>query len=41
MKEQNKKRGKVTIGLDLGDRRDRFRVLSCEGEVVEEGSGCS
>lgn len=37
MKEQ-KKRGKVTIGLDLGDRRHRFCVLGYDGEVVEEGS---
>ena len=37
MKEQ-KKRDKVTIGLNLGDRRHRFCVLGCNGEVVEEGS---
>jgi transposase len=37
MKEQ-KKHDKVTIGLDLGDRRHRFCVLGCNGEVVEEGS---
>jgi hypothetical protein len=37
MKEQ-KKRDKVTIGLDLGERRNRFCVLGCNGEVVEEGS---
>jgi transposase len=37
MKEQ-KKRGKVTIGLELGDRRHRFCVLGYDGEVVEEGS---
>jgi transposase len=37
MKEQ-KKNDKVTIGLDLGDRRHRFCVLGCDGEVVEEGS---
>jgi transposase len=37
MKEQ-KKRDKVTIGLDLGDRRHRFCVLSRSSEVVEEGS---
>ena len=37
MKEQ-KKRDKITIGLDLGDRRHRFCVLGCNGEVVEEGS---
>jgi transposase len=37
MKEQ-KRREKITIGLDLGDRRHRFCVLSPTGEVVEEGS---
>jgi transposase len=37
MNEQ-KKRGRVTIGLDLGDRRHRFCVLGSNGEVVEEGS---
>ena len=37
MKEQ-KKRDKVTIGLDLGDRGHRFCVLGGNGEVVEEGS---
>jgi hypothetical protein len=37
MKEQ-KKRDKITIGLDPGDRRHRFCVLGCNGEVVEEGS---
>ena len=37
MKEQ-KRRDKVTIGLDLGDRRHRFCVLGRSGEVVEEGS---
>jgi transposase len=38
MNEQKKKRDKVTIGLDLGDRRHRFCVLGGNGEVVEEGS---
>src|ERR1700745_3167397 len=38
MNEQKKKRDKVTIGLDLGDRRHRFCVLGGSGEVVEEGS---
>jgi transposase len=33
-----KRRDKVTIGLDLGDRRPRFCVLDGDGEVVEEGS---
>jgi len=37
MNEQ-KKRDKVTIGLDLGERRHRFCVLGREGEIVEEGS---
>jgi transposase len=37
MNEQ-KKRDKVTIGLDLGDRRHRFCVLGPGSEVVEEGS---
>ena len=37
MKEQ-KKRDKITIGLDLGERRHRFCVLGSNGEVVEEGS---
>jgi transposase len=37
MKEQ-KRRDKITIGLDLGDRRHRFCVLGRAGEVVEEGS---
>jgi transposase len=37
MKDQ-KRRDKVTIGLDLGDRRHRFCVLGRCGEVVEEGS---
>ena len=38
MKEQENKRNKITIGLDLGDRRHRFCVLSGKGEVLEEGS---
>ena len=37
MREQNK-RGRITIGLDLGDRRHRFGVLDGKGEVVEEGT---
>lgn len=37
MKDQ-KRRDKVTIGLDLGDLRHRFCVLGRSGEVVEEGS---
>ena len=37
-KEQKKKRERVTIGLDLGDRRHRFCVLGGSGQVVEEGS---
>src|SRR5947207_11927624 len=38
MKEQENKRNKITIGLDLGDRRHRFCVLGESGQVVEEGS---
>src|SRR6266446_10560039 len=38
MKEQENKRDKITIGLDLGDRRHRFCVLGEKGEVLEEGS---
>src|SRR5438045_2241953 len=36
--KQQKKRDKVTIGLDLGNRRHRFCALGRDGEVVEEGS---
>lgn len=35
MKQKDKR---VTIGLDLGERRHRFCVLDGRGEVVEEGS---
>jgi transposase len=38
MKEQKKKGSKVTIGLDLGDRRHRFCVLDGAGGIMEEGS---
>jgi len=38
MKQQKKQSSKVTIGLDLGDRRHRFCVLDGAGAVVEEGS---
>ena len=41
MKQQGKKQkksSKVTIGLDLGDRRHRFCVLGAGGEVVDEGT---
>ena len=39
MKQQKKqKSSKVTIGLDLGDRRHRFCVLDTAGEVTEEGT---
>src|SRR5216117_259651 len=38
MKEQENKRNKITIGLDLGDRRHRFCALGENGEVLEEGS---
>jgi transposase len=34
--EQKEKR--ITIGLDLGERRHRFCALNQRGEVVEEGS---
>jgi hypothetical protein len=37
MREQNK-RGRITIGLDLGDRRHRFCALDKEGHVLEEGT---
>ncbi|HZD08658.1 MAG TPA: IS110 family transposase [Candidatus Limnocylindrales bacterium] len=37
MKQPNR-RSKITIGLDLGDRRHRLCVLNEEGEVVEEAS---
>ena len=36
--KQQQKSSKITIGLDLGDRRHRFCVLDGMGEVVEEGS---
>ena len=38
MNEEQKKNKKVTIGLDLSDRRHRFCVLGSSGEVLEEGS---
>jgi transposase len=40
MKQQQNKqqRSKVTIGLDLGDRKHRFCVLDGAGEIMEEGS---
>lgn len=38
MKQQKQKRSKVTIGLDLGDRKHRFCVLDGGGGMVEEGS---
>ncbi len=37
MKEQNN-RSEFTIGLDLGERRQRFCALNGKGEVVEEGT---
>ena len=37
MKKQDKRR-KITIGLDLGDRRHRFCALDDQGEVLEEGT---
>lgn len=36
--KQTRAARRVTIGLDLGDRRHRFCVLGSKGEVVEEGS---
>src|SRR4030095_8999172 len=36
--QQNNKRDRTTIGLDLGDRRHRFCVLGESGQVLEEGS---
>ena len=30
--------GKLTIGLDLGDRSSRYCLLDEQGEVIEEGS---
>src|SRR6266567_9466860 len=36
--QQNNKRDRTTIGLDLGDRWHRFCVLGESGHVVEEGS---
>src|SRR5262249_33644736 len=35
MKKQERK---ITIGLDLGDRRQRFCALTGSGEVMEEGT---
>ena len=37
MREQDE-RDKITIGLDLGDRRHRFCALDKEGQVIEEGT---
>ena len=37
MREQDE-RNRITIGLDLGDRRHRFCALDGKGEVVEEGT---
>ncbi len=36
--QQNNKRDRATIGVDLGDRWHRFCVLGGSGRVVEEGS---
>jgi transposase len=36
--KQTRAAQRVTIGIDLGDRRHRFCVLGSKGEVVEEGS---
>ena len=38
MREQQDKRNRFMIGLDLGDWRHRFCVLGEKGEMVEEGS---
>lgn len=35
--KQQRRSSKVTIGLDLGERRHRFCALDGKGEVVEEG----
>lgn len=37
MKQPKQKSGRITIGLDLGDRRHRFCALD-GGEIAEEGS---
>jgi len=37
MKQQSKS-SKITVGLDLGDRRHRFCALDSQGEIVEEGT---
>ena len=37
MREQDEG-SRITIGLDLGDRRHRFCALDGKGEVVEEGT---
>ena len=37
MREQDEG-NRITIGLDLGDRRHRFCALDGKGEVVEEGT---
>lgn len=38
MKQEQKKSSKITVGLDLGDRRHRFCALDSKGEVVEQGT---
>ena len=37
MREQDKRK-RITIGLDLGDRRHRFCALDDQGQVLEEGT---
>ena len=37
MREQDKG-NRITIGLDLGDRRHRFCALDEKGQVIEEGT---
>ena len=34
----NQEEKRITIGLDLGERRHRFCALNGRGEVVEEGT---
>lgn len=35
---QNRRKQRLTIGLDLGDRNSRYCVLDQQGEVVSESS---
>ena len=36
--QQIKKRGKLTVGLDLGDRSSRYCIVDKDGEVIEAKS---